>query len=497
MRSLAFISFYLIILPIISKEYNILKYGAIGDGRTLNTSCIQKAIDSAHMQGGGQVIIPTGKFLTGSIILKSNVDLHLENGGVLLGSINTNHYEKRGYWKALILAKEATNISISGRGTIDGQGQKLALRLDSLFHIGELEDKHYNFVEKRPRFSARPLLIQITQCENIVIKDVHMTNAACWVQNYDRSKNILIESIYVDSDAFWNNDGIDISDCSDVIVRNSYVNASDDGICLKSHFKDYLCENISIENCEVRSSASAIKLGTKSIGGFKDIHIKNIKVFDTFRSAVAIESVDGGLLENIFIDSIEAFNTGNAIFIRLGQREKDRPLSQLKNVHIKNIVVDVAYKRPDYKYKIQGPNLPFFHNIFPSSITGIPNAKIKNVTLENISINFPGKADKGKAYLGLYRMNQIPEVIDKYPEYSMFGELPAWGFYLRHVEGIRLKNIQLNLKDQDYRHAIVMDDVKNLSIERLITNGDNKSYQVILKDCIENNIQDNIRVKKL
>jgi len=305
---------------------------------------------------------------------------------------------------------------------------------------------------------------------------------------------LTIEGIRVESDAYWNNDGIDISDSKKVRVRNCYVNSADDGICLKSHYEDHLLEDVIVENCTVRSSASAIKFGTKSLGGFKDVTIRNIKVFDTFRSAIAIESVDGGILENILIDSIEAVNTGNAIFIKLGNREPDKGFSQLRNVTIKNVKVDVAFERPDYAYDLRGPELPFFHNIFPSSITGAPGHYIENVKLENIEINYPGRGNKALAYAPLYKLDSIPEHEGAYPEFSMFGELPAWGFYIRHVNGLELTNVKMTLDSNDYRYAFVLDDAINVKMSKVLIDGEDKEHHVILHNSNKIVVNDELNI---
>ena len=131
---------------------------------------------------------------------------------------------------------------------------------------------------------------------------------------------------------------------------------------------------------------------------------------------------------------------------------------------------------------MRGPALPFFHNIFPSSITGIPGHPVQNLTLENIEITYPGRGNKGLAYMPLNRLDDIPEKISDYPEFSMFGELPAWGFYVRHVDGLIMKNISIGIKSPDYRPAFVFDDVKGLQLETVDIQGDDKTDKVILKD---------------
>ena len=463
-----------------AQAYNILKFGAKPDCMILNSSQIQSAIDAAHDNGGGRVVIPQGTFLTGSIILKSGVELHLENGAVLLGSTDPSHYSSLKRWTALIMADNQNNISITGPGVIDGQGRKLALHIDSLFYAGQIDSALYNFVEMRPSHYIRPQLIEFMQCKNIKIRNVTLKNAACWVQTYDQCTNLMIDSVRVDSDAYWNNDGMDIQDSRNVRVTNCNINSADDGICLKSESTQHYCDSIYIANCTVRSSASAVKLGTASMGGFKNVTIENIKVYDTFRSAIAIECVDGGILENIWVENIKAVNTGNAIFIRLGERKTWRPVGTLNNVTIKNMKVEIAFERPDYAYDMRGPALPFFHNVFPASITGIPGHAVQNVTLENIEISYPGRGNNGLANMPLSRLDEVPEQVRAYPEYSMFGELPAWAFYVRHVEGLKMKNIKLNLEAPDYRPPIVFDEVRNLEIESLMIKGETKPAQIIL-----------------
>jgi polygalacturonase len=473
------------------KKYNIVNFGAVANGTTLNTQSIQSAIDKASNDGGGQVIVPEGRFLTGALILKSDVDLHLNAKAVLLGSTNPYDYPfiKEVLVKVktneesiggLIGARAAKNISITGEGILDGQGRQLALQLDSLFYAGKLDSAYYNLRRKRPE--RRPGDIKFENCENIIVSGVTIKNAAGWVQTYDLCKNLTIDHIRVESDAYWNNDGMDVVDCVNVTITHCFVNSADDGICLKSEHAGYFNDNIYINNCTVRSSASAVKFGTASVGGFKNITVKNIRVFDTFRSAIALESVDGGFLENVLIDSIFATNTGNPIFIRLGHRNVDGPVGSLKNVVIKNIKAEMPFGRPDANYDLRGPDLDFFHNPFPSSIVGMPGHHVENVTLENIEISYPGNGNDGLAILPLSRLKDVRENENGYPEFSMFGELPAWGFYVRHVNGLTMNNIYIAARVKDYRPACVFDDVSVLNLDQWQIQEDDAGKQYILKD---------------
>jgi hypothetical protein len=281
--------------------------------------------------------------------------------------------------------------------------------------------------------------------------------------------------VCMENRAYWNNDGFDITDCRRVRITRCNVNAADDGICLKSYHPDACNDSIYIADCEVRSSASAIKFGTASWGGFKNITIDNIRVFDTFRSAIAIESVDGGNIENINVSRITAKNTGNALFIRLGHRAGER-VGTIKNISIKDMNVEIPFDRPDVSYDLRGPEVDFFHNPFPSPIVGILGHDIEGVHLENIEITCPGRATKGMAYIPLSRLNQVPEQIDKYPEFSMFGELPSWGFYIRHVKDITFRNVKLNLSKSDFRPAIILDDVKGEYMEQISLPQEKKEF---------------------
>ena len=480
-----------------AKNYTITDYGAVGDGVTLNTKVIQGVIDKVSESGGGKVIFPKGKFISGLLHLKSGVELFFEENAVLFGSSDLSDYCSNDLHSgkgislsignspmALLVASNVENIAISGKGTIDGNGRALALNIDSLYHAGVIVEPKYNFRRMRPNEGSRPDLIHFFGCKNVSLTGVNFRNASCWGLSIEQCSNLVLDSLNIYSRAYWNNDGMDITDCRNVRITNCDVNSADDGICLKSHSPDHCDDSVYIANCTVRSSASAIKFGTASFGGFKNVTIENIKVFDTFRSAIAIESVDGGDIENIKVSNIIAENTGNAIFIRLGHRRGEKP-GTIKNIHIHDIKVQVPFGRPDIDYDMRGPEVNFFHNPFPSSIVGIPGHKIENVLIENIEIEHPGRASKGMAYVPISRLTQVPEKIEDYPEFSMFGELPAWAFYVRHAQGVIFKNIVLKLEDDDFRPAFVLDDVHGFSIESINLPAEKQTDQIVFKNVSE------------
>jgi polygalacturonase len=257
----AIIRKYLIVLLICfqcpesqAKDYPASLFGIYSDGVTLNTRSIQFAIDHIQQQGGGRLVFDVGRFLTGSIHLKSGVTLHLLEGAVLLGSLNPFDYDRQRL-TALLLCQDQQNIAITGKGVIDGQGREVARNVAALVHKGLIKDAFRN---DRPEVEIRPMLIYFRSCKNVLIRGVTMRNAAAWVQTFDQCKNLSVDSITVDSRAFWNNDGIDIVDCDSVAITNSYIDSDDDGVCLKSHDPAAVCQNILVRNCTIRSSANGL-----------------------------------------------------------------------------------------------------------------------------------------------------------------------------------------------------------------------------------------------
>ncbi|KAA6341455.1 Exo-poly-alpha-D-galacturonosidase [termite gut metagenome] len=441
-----------------AKDYNASLFGIESNGTTLNTRSIQKAIDYIHEEGGGRLVFYVGRYLTGSIEIKSNVTLHLSDGAVLVGSTNPYDYDVcEGGGLSFIYAKSADSIGITGRGVIDGQGRETCYRYIDQIQKGIIKDA---FTYDRP--SSRPSSIYLRECTKVNIEDVCLRNSASWVQTYDQCKYLTINNIKVESTNYWNNDALDIVDCEEVIVTNSYFDGSDDAICLKSHDATKLCQNVVIRNCVARSSASGVKFGTLSRGGFRNIKLSNITVYDTFRSAFTVQAVDGGFAEDISIDSLWVYHTGNVIYLRVGDRWSDGQKSYMKNISISNVYAEITAEKPDAGYVYEGPVEDLPRNISPCGIVGLAGQEITNVTLKNVEIVSPGGGNPHYAKVGLSssELDAVPEMPAKYPEFSQFKELPAWGFYIRHAKGIFFDNVKLTAENTDYRPAIVLDDVK-------------------------------------
>ncbi len=472
-RNFILASLLLFISGIVSnaKDINVVDMGANPDGKTLNTQIIQKAIDQCSESGGGEVIFPAGKYLTGSIILKNGVTLHIKKGATLLGSTDIKDYlsikpdylalRTQTKTKQLIFAEGQKDIGITGAGTIDGQG-KIFDRIGADEGI------------------RRPHGIQLINCKNVKIEGVFMTNSGAWMQHYLACDNMQIRGIRVFNHCNYNNDGIDIDGCHDVVISDCIVDSDDDGICLKST-SPRSCKNVTVSNCVVHSHCNSLKLGTETTGGFQNIQISDCVVSPSLdntiyygqligQAAIAVEMVDGGSLDQVSIDRVSIMETGCPIFVRLGNRARkyaetaSQPgMGTLKNVSITNITATTTSK-------------------VTSNITGIEGVYAENIYLENISItNLSNGTAKEAA-------GEVKEADKDYPAYNMFGEiLPASGFYVRHIKNITFNNIRVNTADEEARPVFVMDDVKNARI--LYPQVRSKSNPELIKEINTENIQ--------
>ncbi len=456
-----------------TQTFDIRQYGATGDGTNLDTVAIQKAVNAAAAAGGGTVVFPTGRYLSGSIYLKSHVKLRLDKGATLLGSPYQAEYRKLNYY-ALLLANEQEDIEICGTGVIDGQGKLL-----------DANTRHI-MPQRNPPFadeSQRPFIINFRNCRNVTVRDITLKESSCWVQLYRDCDHLTIENITVRTSATITNDGIDLDGCSHAVVRNCDIDSEDDGICLKS--TDRACDDILVENCRVRSSCNAVKFGTASVGGFKNITIRNLEIYDTYISAIALECVDGGTLENVNISKIKITDTANPLFIRLGHRNTKGAVGTVSGVTISDLTAEIPdrpfsemTKRPS-DWKCGSTKL------VTASITGLPAHPVKGVTLKNITFLYGGIGDKpSPRHRQWNNLKAIPECADVYPESTKFGVLPAWGLYCRHAEGIILDNVTLRVKAKDYRPALVCDDVKNLRLDGVQVKSTGSEPVIVLNDVL-------------
>jgi len=463
--------------PDSGKEFNIVKYGAVGDGKKLNTIAIQKALDDCGNSGGGKVIIPKGSFMTGTIHIKSNTHLLVEEGAEILGSpnkvdypyqppYNTRYRDIKNTHRALVCASGQKNIMVSGQGTINGNA-----RSDSK---GDFQDTGNNVY--------RPTLFWMEDCTDIIVKEVTFRQSLMWTSVYESCKHLWIDKVRITENYFYNADGIDILDCEDFLIENCDINADDDGICLKSG-ASYGCNRGVVRNNRVRSLCNAIKMGTGSGGGFRNILIENCEVWQTVISGIALQIVDGGIMENIIVRNITMKGVGTPVNIRLGDRnrgyagQKTVQTGIIRNVYLGNITATVneieRYNEPERQHH---PYLPY-----TSSLTGIPGHYIEDVTIENVTVTILGGFPVRKAEESL---RPIDEKSNKYPENRMFGVLPSHGFYLRHIRGIKMSNINIITRQEDELPVFMLEDVHDAGFTAI--RGENKLLTPLISlqpDC--------------
>ncbi len=468
--------------------YNVTEFGAIGDGKTKDTQAIQAAIQSANKAGGGTVYFPAGTYLSGTIYLKDHISLNLEFGAVLLGSTNVDDYplNKTGYpsgsdryvARALIWGEDLHNITITGRGTIDGQGSYFADNLVPQKEWEELVSIYTDTTRYRtqPFYINRPFLIRLVSCKKVLIEKITLQKPAMWMQQYLNCDFVTFRDVNIYSHGSPNNDLIDIDGSQNVIISGCYGDSDDDGITLKSTTGRPV-QNIAISDCIIRCRTNAIKAGTESSGGFKDITITNCIIkpsqVDTGYSGrsegfagIALEIVDGGSLDRVTISNITIEDMAAPIFLRLGNRarpyrpnQSKAPIGTFKNVKISNIIAANAGRNG-------------------CSILGIENHYIENVSISNVYINFDGGGTKAQAEA------EYPENDEDYPESTRYGDLPAYGFFCRHVDGLTFRDVEFSFNDHEERSPLICDDVKNLKLFNFNGQVSKEALaQMILKDC--------------
>ena len=425
-------------------DYPITQYGAVPDTSRLCTAAIQQAIDACAAAGGGRVVVPTGQWKTGSLRLRSHVNLYLESGATLYGSTDLADYrrEQSAYVSLrtqtstvqLIYTEGETDVALSGQGTIDGQG-----------HVFPKLDWNDEGI-------TRPHLLRFISCQKVTVTGITLRQSGCWMQHYLACDDVHISGIRVFNRNNYNNDALDLDGCHNVVVSDLICDSDDDGITLKST-SPRLCENIAITGCVVSSRCNAIKLGTETNGGFRNISVSNciikpssIKEPTFFGHAhghggIALEIVDGGTLENVVVSNIVIQGTESPIFIRLGNRARPYREGQvidhvgtLRGVTLANIRILAA-----------GP--------VGCSITGLPGHYVEDVCLSHISIEQAGGCTEPIA-------SPQDEKAAEYPEATMWGNLPATGFFIRHARNIRIDDLHVQTLQPDARPTVVLDDVE-------------------------------------
>jgi polygalacturonase len=479
-------------LSVHAKMVDVRTLGATGDGKTLDTDAVNKAIDQANQNGGGTVYFPAGKYACYSIHLKSNVAIYLDAGATILAAENPidpaapgydapepnefDPYEDFGhshFHNSLIWGENLENVSIIGPGKIDGSG----LTTGENPRNKKGEEKQVVEPPKANRATTKfgypsPVdtlpagignkAIALKNCRNVTFKDFTMYRGGHFAILCTGVDNWTMDNLKIDT----NRDGVDLDACRNVRMSNCTVNSpGDDGICLKSSFalgEARATENVTITNCQVSGwecgslldgtyrkgkgpGTGRIKFGTESNGGFKNITISNC-VFN-YCCGLALETVDGGFLEDVTITNITMRDIANSpIFLRLGARlrgPEGTQFGELRRVTISNIEC----------WNASGS--------LPSIISGIPGHDIEDIRISNIRVHTKGGGTKEQA------TTKPAENEKKYPEPSMFGQMPSYGFYIRHAKGIELTDVKLSYEKTDERPPIVLDDVKEFEATRV------------------------------
>ncbi len=413
--------------------YNILTYGAIADGVTNNAKAIQAAVDAATAAGGGKVIIPAGRFLSGTVLLKSNVELHLEQGASLISSLNEEDIQpfpaaaeddnKDTGWDGgfFLGAKDAENVAITGLGVIDGQGDKVFFDHD--------DDNGWHECPKTCA-SFRPRMMLFENVTNFTVKDVILKDAAFWTLHMAGCRHVRITGIMIlGDDRGANNDGIDPDCCQDVVVSDCIIHTGDDAIVLKTTkpmARRYgPCENVTITNCVLHSRDSALKIGTETHGVIRNVILSDCVVKDCSRG-IGVWVRDGGTVENIHIHHLTGatrryadryahpgapgwWGKGEPIFVSSTHRKGKE--DQFPGV-IRNVTVDHV-------------NLACESCIF---LGGEADAPIRNVRFSDIDLTF---RHQGTQPGGLF--DEQPSARHIYPH-----RIPA--IYARHVDGLKLRD---------------------------------------------------------
>jgi len=443
--------------------YNVKDFGAKGDGKTLDSEAVNKAIEECTSKGGGQVYLPQGTYLCGSIRLKSNVELHLSAGAKILAApasmkaydesevFGAPEYQDGGhtyFHNSLIWAEGQKNIAITGLGMIDGKG----LTKKDTEKAGKVQGGSIGTGDKAIAFKL---------CKNILIRDVTIYRGghfAIIVTGCDRG---TIDNVTIDT----NRDGIDIDCCKYLTVSNTKINTpSDDALVLKSSYalkKAVACEHITVTNCvitgykfgtfldgtyvpeKVNWVCGRFKLGTESNGGYRNIALSNCTFM--YSSGLAFEEVDQGLMDNVVVDNITMNHVHHyPIYITTGCRnrgpkEVTEP-SRGQNIQISNVVINDC------------------DSLAGIIVTGMPGEPLRNISLSNIRINYRGGGTKDLAD------REYREQGTNYPEPRWAGPTPAYGLFARHVDGLDVNHVTFSLQRDDYRPAVILDDVKNESI---------------------------------
>ncbi len=427
--------------------FDIRAFGAVGDGKTVNTRAINAAIQAAQAKGGGIVLIPDGDYVTGTIKLAGDITLHIARNGILHASRDSADYAPF----AMLLCENAANVVVQGPGRILGDGEawwnpprKIPPRHHpDTFSLEAAMAMHFD--AKRQRASRRPSpFLQFRECTNLTVRNLIIENSPGWTLLLNHCDGVHVKDVVINNNYHGpNTDGINVVGSNRVHIQHCFVATGDDGIVLKNGLSpnQQPMSHIRISDCSVMSSTNCFKIGTETVNDITDVEVADCTFFvdgiwPGGLSGMAIESVDGAHVKRVNIRNVTVRNAMAPIFIRLGNRNrgkiKDR-MGALTDVTIRDVRAEGAES--------------------PCIISGIPGLYVKNVTLKNIDITYR----QAKEQLDI--KDPVPEVEAQYPEFAMFGDLPAYGLWARHVDGLTVKNFTVTPRACNSRAKFVLQDV--------------------------------------
>lgn len=433
--------------------FNVKDFGAKGDGKTLDTKAVQAAIDACYESGGGRVLISGGNFVLSTVHFRSNVEIHIEKGATVLGSKNPDDFEP--------IEEDATNTVYQDRSH--------SYFHHSLFHADSVSDialtglgkiDMQSIWEVQPGWNRGCKIVAFKNCTNVVIRDLTMRNATDLAVYFAGCENVRVTGL----DLLVHIDGISPDSCKNVVISDCIIDAGDDGIVPKSSFtlgKFKAMENLSISNCVVKSRCNAIKFGTESNTAFINTTITGCTIYDTRYSGIALECIDGALIEGFSVSNISMRNVGNPFMIIVMDRARGpegTTVGEIRNISFSNITATgpyVAWEGPTWNNDCHNANdVTQMPVTTPPLIIGQKDSIIKNISLSNIFLSLPGGGCED------WKQNPVPQVRQGYAESIRYGRKPpAFGLIARDVDNLKLVNVEFVTEKEDARDAIYLENV--------------------------------------
>lgn len=452
--------------------FTVREYGAKGDGVTLDTAAIQTAIDQCSSLGGGVVLLDRGTFLSGSILLRSNVHLRIEAGARLLASGRIADYITDGYTHhnrygvefmmdpCFIFAGNAENVTISGPGEINGNGKTMP-------NAGDPN-------------AYRPMLIRMLNCRNVRISDISLRDPAGWTTAILDSRDIWCRGVSINSLVNGNGDGLSFDNCQNIVIADCNIVGNDDNICLLSSNKDLGTRNVTISNCLLSSKCANFRIGFLSVGDIENVSVSNCVLTDTEREGIKIQSCEGGTIRNILFDSIVMQNVRRPVFVNLsygsiarGAHPDGDPAPgrvqgiTFRNMRVQDTAVMKSWTLDSQKYE-------------GVTLDASDGTTMTDIVFDQFSYQTLGGVRRAEAALDSY-----PRMGAGFWHTPLGDYNPALGFFARNVERLTLRDVDLEIIEPDERPVLVADSVSALQVDGLSFNANARGRSMIVLKSVE------------